>query len=162
MAIQAVRDVIPYAVNFGAVVVILGAVLRKPMRKFVYQRHERMKDAIESATIAFRKAEDRAKAARKAAEGLAAEMAALAERERRNAEAERAEIIEKGRQEAMRLAKESDRLAQVEQEEASDRVKGAFMTEIVSAAEESLRRSLKRDDHSAILKNAQKSIEVGV
>jgi F0F1-type ATP synthase membrane subunit b/b' len=143
------------------VVVILGAVLRKPTRKFVYQRHERMKDAIESAAIAHRKAEDRAMAARKAVEGLAAETSTLAERERRAAEIERAEIIEKARQEAERLAKESDRLAQVEHEEASDRVKEAFLGEVVSAAEESLRRGLKRDDHSAILKHAQKSIEVG-
>jgi F0F1-type ATP synthase membrane subunit b/b' len=162
MAIQAVRDVIPYAVNFGAVVVILGAVLRKPTRKFIYQRHERMKDAIESAAIAHRKADDRARAARKAVEGLAAETSSLAERERRSAEAERAEIAEKAEREAERLAKESDRLAQAEQEESSERVKEEFLAEVVSAAEESLRRGLKRDDHSAILKNAQKSIEVGV
>ena len=47
-------------------------------------------------------------------------------------------------------------------EEATDRVKGAFLDLVVHATENSLRSGLKKDDHSAILKRAQNSIEVGV
>jgi F0F1-type ATP synthase membrane subunit b/b' len=162
MAIKTMQEVVPYAVNFSVVVVILAAVLRKPTRKFIYQRHERMKDAVESAAIAHRKAEDRVKAARQAMERVKQEEAALLQREASHSEAEKAIILEKTKQETQRLSLEADRLAQVEQEEASDRVKGQFLELVVKEAEESLRRGLKKDDHSALLKNAQKSIEVGV
>jgi len=162
MAIKTMQEVVPYAANFGVVVVILTAVLRKPTRKFIYQRHERMKDAVESAAVAHRKAEDRVNAARKAMEGLKQEESALLQREAAHAEAEKAEILEKAKLEAQRLLQEAERLAQVEQEDASDRVKGQFLELVVREAEESLRRGLKKDDHSAILRNAQKSIEVGV
>jgi F0F1-type ATP synthase membrane subunit b/b' len=162
MAIKTMQEVVPYAVNFGVVVVILAAVIRKPARKFIYQRHERMKDAVESAAIAHRKAEDRVIAARQAMERVGREEAALLQREAAYSESERAGIVEKSKQEAQRLALEADRLALAEQEDASDRVRGQFLDLVVREAEESLRRGLKKDDHSALLKNAQKSIEVGV
>ena len=162
MAIKTMQEVVPYAANFGAVVVILAVIARKPLRKFVYQRHERMKDAVESAAIAHKRAEERVRAARGAVQGFKQEEAALLEQERRHAEAERAEILQKNKIEVERLGREADRLAQVEQEEASEKVKGQFLDLVVREAEESLRRGLKKDDHSAILKNAQKSIEVGV
>lgn len=162
MAIKTMQEVVPYAVNFGVVVVILAAVLRKPTRKFIYQRHERMKDAVESAAIAHRKAEDRVSAARRAMEQVVREESALLQREAGYSEAERAVILEKTKQETQRLALEADRLAQVEQEDASDRVRGQFLELVVKEAEENLRRGLKKDDHSALLKSAQKSIEVGV
>ncbi|RYZ97742.1 MAG: hypothetical protein EOP11_21615, partial [Proteobacteria bacterium] len=73
MAAAHLHDVIPYAVNFSVVVVILAVVLKKPARKFIYQRHERMKDAFESATIAHQKAATRAEAARQAVAGLGQE-----------------------------------------------------------------------------------------
>lgn len=162
MAIKTMQEVVPYAVNFGVVVVILAAVLRKPTRKFIYQRHERMKDAVESAAIAHRKAEDRVSAARRAMEQVVREESALLQREAGYSEAEKAVILEKTKQETQRLALEADRLAQVEQEDASDRVRGQFLELVVKEAEENLRRGLKKDDHSALLKSAQKSIEVGV
>jgi F0F1-type ATP synthase membrane subunit b/b' len=145
MAAQHIQDVVPYAVNFSIVVAILAVVVRKPARKYIYQRHERMKDAFESATIAHQKAATRAEAARKAIGTLGQEEAAVMTRERQYAEQEKA-----------------DRLASHEQDDASGRVKEEFLNLVVAKAEESLRQNLKKDDHSAILKRAQSSIEVGV
>lgn len=160
--VHSAREVIPYAVNFSIVVVILASVLRKPARKFLYQRHERMKDQIESAAIAHKKAEARVEVARRAMQQLASEEASLLEKERKYADQEKNEILTKAKAEVARVQHEADQLAQAEQEAALERVKGQFLREIVSGAEESLKRGLKRDDHTAILKRAQNSIEVGV
>ena len=162
MASQNIQEVIPYAVNFGVVLVILAATLKKPARKFLYQRHERMKDAFESATIAHQKAALRAEAARKAVSALAAEEGALLAREREFAEQEKQEILVKARGEAQRVEEEAERLAGAEQADASGRVKEEFLRLVVEQTEESLRKNLKRDDHQAIVRRAQSSIEVGV
>jgi len=162
MAVKTIQEVAPYAVNFSIVVVFLAVILRKPARKFLYQRHERMKDAVESAAIAHQKAAQRVDAAKLAMSQARSEEAALLEKERQHALLEKKEILEKAKIEAERVIQEAERLAQVEQEEASDRVKDQFLQRVVEGAEESLVRGLKRDDHSAILKRAQSSIEVGV
>lgn len=162
MAVKSIQDVAPYAANFSIVVVMLAVMLRKPLRKFLYQRHERMKDAVESAAIAHAKALSRAGAAKLAVEKVGAEEAALLGRERAQAEVEKKEILVKADLEAKRVIEEAGRLAQVEQEEASDRVKDNFLGLIVAEAESRLKQGLKKDDHSAILKRAQNSIEVGV
>jgi len=156
------RELVPYFVNFSIVLVLCFVMGKKPLRKFVYQRHERMRDAIEAAASAHRKAVAHAEGARRMVSGLPAEEGSLLAREAAGAAREKEEIVEKGRLEAQRVLKEADRLAAVEQEEASERVKGQFLDLVISETESTLKRSLKKDDHSAILKRAQNSIEVGV
>ncbi|MGZ3650749.1 MAG: F0F1 ATP synthase subunit B family protein [Bdellovibrionota bacterium] len=159
---QEFQPLIPYFVNFSIVVAILVYWGRAPLRKFVYQRHERMRDAVESAARAHSKATARASAANSALAAVKTEEGAVLAREAANAEQEKKEIIEKAKAEAQRVAREAERLAGVEQEEASERVKGQFVDLVVRETEESLKRGLKKDDHSAIIKRAQNSIEVGV
>lgn len=156
------KPLVPYFVNFAIVVAMIFAIARKPLRKFIYQRHERMRDAFEAAAIAHRKAASRAEAAKAALGSLAAEERNILQRESSSAEAEKKEILEKAQAESQRVLKETDRLASVEQDEASERVKGQFLDLVIRETEDTLRRSLKKDDHSAILKRAQNSIEVGV
>ena len=153
---------IPYFVNFAIVVALLVFMTRKPLRKFVYQRHERMRDAVESAAIAHHNALTRADAAKAALAAVGAEESAVLRRESAGAEQEKKEILEKAGSEVLRVTREAERLAGLEQEEAADRVKGQFLDLVVHETEENLKRGLKKDDHSAILKRAQNSIEVGV
>jgi F-type H+-transporting ATPase subunit b len=162
MAASGLRDVIPYAVNFSAVVVILAVITRKPLKKFLYQRHARMKDAVESAAIAHEKAKARMLAAKKNLDSAAAEEQLILSKERSQAEIEKSEILEKAKAESQRVVAEAERLAVFEQEEASEKVKQEFLDLVVREAESSLKNGLKRDDHQAILKRAQNSIEVGV
>lgn len=159
---QNVREVLPYAVNFSIVVALLGFLLKKPVRKFVYQRHERMKDAFESASIAHAKALARNEQAKKALQKVADEESQLLAKELVTTNQEKSEILEKAKAEAARVQQEAERMASVEQEEASDRVKEEFLALVVRETEESLKKGLKKDDHTAILKRAQNSIEVGV
>ncbi len=162
MAAQGMQGVIPYAVNFSVVVAFLAVVLRKPLKKYIYQRHEHMKDAVESATLAYRKAGDRHASAKSALERIAEEERGYLAKERLQNEREKKEILEKAKAEAQRLLREADRLSGVEQDEASERVKQQFLDLVVKETEESLRKGLKQADHSAIFKRAQTSIEVGV
>ena len=156
------QPLIPYFVNFAVVVVMIFLIARKPLRKFVYQRHERMRDAIEAAAVAHRKAASRAEQAKRAVASLSSEEAAILQREAASAETEKKEIMDKAQAETQRVLKEADRLAAVEHDEASERVKGQFLDLVIRETEDTLKRSLKKDDHSAILKRAQNSIEVGV
>ncbi len=162
MAASGLRDVIPYAVNFSVVVVTLAVLTRKPLKKFLYQRHERMKDAVEGAAIAHEKANTRIQAAKKKLESSASEEQQILQKEKQSLEQEKREILEAAKAEASRLANETDRLATFEQEEASEKVKEEFLQLVVRETENSLKSGLKKDDHHAILKRAQNSIEVGV
>ncbi len=156
------QPLIPYFINFGIVLALVVFMARKPLRKYVYQRHERMRDSFEAAAIAHKKAADRAEGARRSVAELANEERVLLQRESASAEQEKREILEKAQAEVQRVTRDAERLAGVEQDEAADRVKGQFLDLVVRETEESLKRGLRRDDHSAILKRAQNSIEVGV
>lgn len=155
------KGLVPYFVNFAIVIVLLVFMTRKSLRKYVYQRHERMQDAFTAAAVAHQKAAERASAAKAAMAALANEERALLQREATSADQEKREILDKAQVESQRVARDAERLAGVEQDEASERVKGQFLNLVVQETEASLKRSLKRDDHTAILKRAQNSIEVG-
>lgn len=162
MAIHHVEQVTPYAVNFSLVVCVLVLLLRKPTRKFVYQRHEQMKDSIEAATRAYELASKKhTEAAAKAAQ-LSTLSSNLLRSELDQAKVEAADISKKAEAETKRLANETERLAQVEAEEAFRKVRAGFVDLVIEGAENNLKVGLKRDDHAAILKRAQSSIEVGV
>jgi hypothetical protein len=121
-----------------------------------------MKDAVESAAIAHKKAADRHAAAQAALARIGEEENALLSRERSQTEQEKKEILEKALQESGRLREEAERLSIVEQEEALDRVKEQFLELVVKETEESLKRGLKQADHHEIFRRAQNSIELGV
>lgn len=157
-----IQALFPYFMNFSIVIVMIVFMGRKPLNKYVYQRHERVRDAVESAANAHRKSAARADAAARAMASFAGEERELLKREAASADQEKNEILSKAQTEVQRVSREAERLAGVEQEEASDRVKVQFLDLVVSETEDSLKRGLKKDDHSAILKRAQNSIEVGV
>lgn len=156
------QEVFPYFVNFTITLVLIVVMARKPLRRYVYQRHERMKDAVESAAKAHAKALARSEAAKRAISALSAEEQSMVARERTQAEQEKSEILQKSRAEAERVLREADRLAAVERDEAFAKVKEQFIDLVVQGTEQHLKQSLKKDDHSAIVKQAQHSITAGV
>lgn len=159
---QNISQVIPYAVNSAIVVVILFVVARAPLRKYLYQRHERMKDAFEGSKAVFEKAQSRNEQAKKALSSLAAAQAQVRDQVRADGDAEARALMDKSKAEAQRIEADADRLASAEMEESSNRIKDELVRAVISRAEEGLRKELKNDDHKAIVKNAQNSIEVGV
>lgn len=162
MTAEEIHGLLPYIVNFSIVVVAVFVLARKPLRKHLYQRHERMQDAFQAAAISHRKASDRIAAAKSSMANLNEEERALLAKQAEVAKREKSDLLEKAKAESQRVLAEAERLASVEQEESSDRVKAQFLELVVREAEENLKRGLKKDDHSAILKRAQNSIEVGI
>ena len=160
MAAQGVREVIPYAINFSLVVVLLAVVARKPVKKFLYQRHERMKDFLEDSARVHARASKRNQEATHKLAQLSAETQTMIAREISAAKAEAAEMLVKAKEEAERVAKEAQRLADAEASDSQEQVKSIFVDLVISQAEGSLKAGLKKDDHSAIIKRAQNSIEV--
>ena len=156
------ESLVPYFINFVIVLAMLAMIIKKPLRRYIYQRHERIRDVVEGAQIAHSRAKEKHEAAQKVLANVDEDAAAIFQSEASAVEAEKSEIISKARAEALRLAREAERLSGAEADDALARVKREFLELVVREAEGRLKSGLKRDDHSAILKRAKNSIEVGV
>jgi F0F1-type ATP synthase membrane subunit b/b' len=161
VAVKNIQEVVPYAVNFSIVVVFLSVVLRKPLRKYVYQRHERIRDSIESATIAFNRAKERADRASAALRGLAGEVQGIKESERQAALREKQQIEAAAQTESARWALEGQRMAEADAQEAGQKIKEQFLRLVVAQAEAKISGGLDKGRHEEILKGARASIEAG-
>ena len=162
MTDQALHSVIPYVVNFSVVVVLLFILIRKPAKKFLYQRHEHMADQIQSAGKAYEKAAARNHTAKQVLAEFSTEEASLLQQEKLNAQNEKQEILSKATAEASRVTLEANRLAEVESAETATKLQKEFIDLVVSVAETNLTNNLKQNDHEEILRHARTSIEAGV
>jgi len=158
---ESLKHVLPYAVNFSIFAIILGSLLRKPLQKFVFQRHERIKDFVESSAGAHASALDRAKRARGVLLSFDSEIAAVEAEELRLAKEEAAELIARAKKDVERVALDAKRIAENEAQELSDGVRAKFLLQAIDAADASLRDDLKSEQHNYILRAARSSIEAG-
>lgn len=156
------QQIVPYAVNFSIVVVLLVFIARNPLKKYLYQRHERMRDFLEDSARVHAKSLERNKAVSAQLSSAEREMGRIVEREIAQAKQEAQEHVQKSHEEVERIEKEAQRLADTEGSESEGRVKSVFVDLVISQTEAALRQELKKDDHSAIIKRAQNSIEVSV
>ncbi|MCO5142410.1 MAG: hypothetical protein M9962_04895 [Oligoflexia bacterium] len=154
--------VIPYAFNASVVVVILFVLLRKPTKKFVFQRHERMKDLFESAKKAKLEAEQALSSAQLNLEQFKKNEQQLFSKEVEKIDREIQELKTKNEDEIKRLKVEADRLVKNELESAGSRVVERFVKMITDATSSKLESKLQKDDHVAIINDARSNIEAGV
>lgn len=155
------REVVPYAVNFSIAFALLFVIGRKPLRRFVYQRHERLKDFIENSTQVFQQAQARHEAAVARLKNIDGEEQEIIAAEVAGARCDAEEMVAKGRAEAERMRVEASRLMAVEAGEIAGRVKAEFLDKVLEAAGLRLKEGLGGDDHKEILRQAQSRIEVG-
>ena len=157
-----IQGVIPYFVNFTIVAVGFTVLTKKHVKKFVYQRYEHIKDAVEAAARDQAEVEERLK---KVNHGLAA-FNEIAEKiwseERMLATQEAAQVAEKARLEVEQIELNARRVASTESKERQQNTRGVFIDLIAREAELKLRRNIKKDDHNNIVKAASGRIEVGV
>lgn len=161
-AASGVSALLPYAVNFSAVVLIVTVVAKKPLRKFVFQRHERIKDFVESSALAHRRAAERAEAAKRATAQLAAEAQKIKQADLDSAGREAAEILAGAEKEAARVRRDAERMMAVEAAEMEEKIRSRFLDQVISRVETKLQSGLRTDDHAKIVRRARSSIEVGV
>lgn len=156
------KHILPYAVNFSIFAVILVALIRNPFKKFVFQRHERIKDFLGASAKAGEEAEARIAKANALIHGFAAESRRVMAEEVVQAKQDAAQIVEKARQDAARVSAEAKKIAENETQELSDSVRMQFLSQAIAAADKDLRASLKKEHHNKILSKASSRIEAGV
>jgi F-type H+-transporting ATPase subunit b len=154
-------SLLPFVVNFTVVLVLLAVLARKPLRKFVYQRHERLKDFLESSAKEHELAASRLAAAEASLRGADGEVASIMEREARASAAEAADLVARAKEEAARAAREAEALVLSQASDASEKMKLQFVEMVISTTGDRLRSGLRHDDHSAIFERAQSSIGAG-
>lgn len=154
--------VLPYAVNFSILVIALVFFTRKPFQRFVFQRHERIKDAVLSADKDKRLASDRMDAVARALKTFNEDAEKIRNDERHAGVLESAAIAERSKQELARISAESIRIIENESRERELLVRRKFVDLVAKDAEGKLSKNLKRDDHGGLIKRAGAHIEVSV
>jgi F0F1-type ATP synthase membrane subunit b/b' len=157
----ALHHVLPYIVNFSIVVVLLFVVGHKPFQKFVFQRHERLKDFVEDSRKVFGTAQSRNTAISSKVSSLDREEREILDAELISARKDAEEVVAKGDAEAERILKDATKMAAAEAAEIEARVKAQFLDQVLNSVEGRLKEDLNRDDHKKIVQRAQSSIGVG-
>ncbi len=162
MAASGLHGMLPYAVNFSIVVTLVVVGARKPLKKFVFQRHGRIKDFVEDSARAHKRAVERAESAKRALSQLDVESRRIKDAELDSAKREAAEILSKAEDEAARVRKEAEMIMAAESTDQDEKVKEEFLNRVIARAESKLQGGLRSDDHAQIVRRARSSIEVGV
>lgn len=156
---EALHHVLPYIVNFSILVVGVVFFTRKPFQRFVYQRHERIKDSAESAARDRSAVEARVKKVEAAVAAFSQDAERIRTQERLGATQDVNEIAEKARQELASIQSGGQRIIENESRERQLQVRGAYVDLILRETEEKLKKGLKREDHSGLVKSAGGKIE---
>lgn len=159
MAAEGLSGLVPYAVNFS---IVAGAYFyfgRKHLHKYLYQRHERQKDLVESAVKAKRLAESRFLEIQEKLKTLNEQVKAIDTELEQEALREVQQIRERTVQDTARIKTDSERIIRNEEEQLAQKLRAEVISLAVAKAETSLQSVMKTEDHRAIIKTARKRIE---
>lgn len=159
MAADGLSGLIPYAFNFSIIAGAAAYFGRAPIRKLVYQRHERMKDLVESATKAKKGAEKRFLEVQTKLQKITEESRKLLQEAEADAKSEAAQLLARADHEVARLRTDTDRILKNEEEHRSTDLRNNMINQAIVAAEASLRKNLKKEDHTAIIRRAKSRLE---
>lgn len=162
MSAGGLKELLPYAVNFSLFTVSVAVLARKPVKNFVYKRHERMKDFVLDAAKEKQEALERQTKANKKMEKLAQEESAMLAAAAVEAKAEAAALIEKAQQESQRISADAELIVSNEGEDRDRLLQRQLLDLACLKAEQGLAKELKKEDHSGLLKKAKSVIEAGV
>lgn len=159
MAATGIEGLLPYAINFS---IVAGSALyfgRKPLAKFVYQRHERMKDLLESAAAAQEEAKKRFEAVMKSIENSDNEVSAILKETEADARAEAAAIEAKAQADADKVLSDAEKIVEHERHGQMNELKQKVIFKALTQAEVNLRKGINEDVHTQMLKAAKTQIE---
>ena len=162
MAKSGLSQLIPYVVNFSAVVGILGYVGRKPLQKFLYQRHEHLKDLMESAARAYHSAKERFEKTSGKLSHFDREAKEILQRAEHAGVEQAEEIMKNATADVERVAKDAERILANEINEHQKTIRNRVINEAIEKTKEILKKDLKSEDHSRILKSVRSSLEAEV
>lgn len=159
---QEIHHLLPYAVNFSIVIALLMVLTRNPLKKFLFQRHERIQDQVLSSEKQFQAAKLKNDSLQAQKSALQNEFKALEAREKEAAEASTKKLLASANEESRRIESESKRLAVNEAEDSGAKMKQEFVDEIIHRTEAALLNGLGNDAHSGVLARAKNSMEAEV
>lgn len=160
--VKNVHDVLPYAVNFTVFAVIVAYLVRNPFKKFVFQRHERIKDQVGASARASEEAKKRIAGVNSALASFQQDVSRMSTEEIRSSTTEAVQIVEKAKKDAERIRLDAKKIAENEAQDLSDAARAEFLNQAIAAADAALRAGLKSEDHKSIMSDARSSIEAGV
>jgi F0F1-type ATP synthase membrane subunit b/b' len=162
MAANGLKELVPYAVNFSLFAVSVYFLARKPVKNFVYKRHERMKDFVLDAAKEKQEAVERHTKISKKMEKLAQEEAAILQAAAQEGKQEAASILEKATIEAKRIAADAEQIVANESQERDKQMTKILLDVACGRAEGILSKQLKKEDHSGLVKKAKSVIKTSV
>lgn len=146
--------------TFTFLVFVIGLVVltRKSFRKLFLTRHETVKTAVEEAKRAKAEAEAKFAEYQKKMNELDAELGILRANVAKNAEAEKARLMEDADATAKRIARDTEALITSELRRAEEQLRTQASELAVALAGEILKKEMKADDHTRLVKDYVASI----
>ncbi len=159
MAATGIEGMIPYAVNFTIVASAAIYFGRKPLAKFVFQRHERAKNLVESAADTQREAKKRFEKVMRSIENSLEEVQTLLNESEAGAKAEAKEILEKAEADVAKVKADAEKIVEYERNGQLESLKQRVISRALDQAEVELHKDMNDDFHSTALKRAKTQIE---
>ena len=159
MAGSEISSIIPYAVNFSIVVAIGVYYGCNPLRKFIYQRHERQKDLLEFAAKEKEESKKRIEKMQALLSKLPEEKKRIFEETRRLNELEIKSILDKPEKEKNRLNKDIEEAIRNEKLQTRKALRNQFVDKIVKTTESKIKLGMKEVDHRALVSMAIQNTE---
>lgn len=153
------RDLLFQFTNLLLYLILLYATAGKALRKFVLNRHDRIKQEIEDAAEAKRSAEERYGEIMEKLARQEDEFASLRAEVQKEAEAERERIIAQARKQAERIVAEAKRSVEQESRRARYEIRRFMVEEAVGLAERLLRKGITPEDQQRLVNDYLVTIE---
>ena len=138
------------AIHLGILIGLLYFVLRKPVRQFFSERHERIQREVDEVRVALRAAKERSEELSAKLKGIDAELASM--RRAHLAEAERAKDIAVKNAERMSatLVQDAERSSEALFSDLKNEIVKDLGMRVLAAAEERIRSGLTAADRSRL------------
>jgi len=146
-------------INFVVFLGLMSRILGKPLKQMVRDRHDRIKTDLDEARKLREGAQAMLSEYQKKVENVDAEVAALLETIRKEAEAEKARIIAAAEEQAVRLKADAEKQIAAEIERAKIELKRGVTEAAVSAAGELLKKQIGADDQRKMAESYVANLE---
>ena len=139
-------------VSFVLLVILLGRVLKKPVRSFLSKRREDIKNSLEQSAKKEEESRSNAESWEKKLNSMSQEIADLHKKISQEGEAERQKIIEKAVEEGDRIRKQAQVIAEQEVKKARSALRKEMVDLSVEMAERLLKESTQPQDQERLVR----------
>ena len=160
MASEEIKALLPYAVNFSVLAVVVAVVGKKQITKAIYQRHERIKDFVNEAKTVHDAAQKRINAIESKLNAFENEKKNILSSAALEGNKDGALLLDRAKHESVRIASEAQRIVENENSDRQAGIRGEFLNKVLDQTAETLKKNLKNEDHTSIINEARNRLEV--